>query len=68
MTNQPNPNSKRTKRRNARKFFENNMKSRPQRRAAYRLASAIRGYEEACKSDARNGAKAYTKAGKISHW
>ena len=45
-----------------------NKPSRPNRRAAQRLASATAGYEIACKADHKNGAKAYTKPGSQKHW
>jgi hypothetical protein len=45
-----------------------NPDSRPVRRAKNRLASKIAGYELACKSDTKNGAKAYTKPGSSKHY
>lgn len=42
--------------------------SRPNRRAAERLSSAIAGFEVACKVDKKNGAKAYKKPGAKKCW
>ena len=41
--------------------------SRPNRRAAKRLASAEAGYQEACKGNKSNAA-AYTKPGSQKRW
>lgn len=42
--------------------------SRPNRRAAKRLAVAIAGYEIACKASGKAGAAAYTKPGAMKCW
>lgn len=42
--------------------------SRPNRRMEKRLSSAISGYEEQCRVDKKNGAKAYTKPGAQKRW
>lgn len=42
--------------------------SRPNRRAAKRLAIALAGYEAACKASGKAGASAYTKPGAQSKW
>ena len=42
--------------------------SRPNRRAAERLASATAGYEGACKASGKAGAAAYTKPGARKAW
>lgn len=56
--------SKRQERRAKRDFKG----SRPNRRAARRLAIAIAGYEGACKSAGKAGAAAYTKPGAHKCW
>lgn len=42
--------------------------SRPNRRAAKRLASAMAGYDIACKSSGKSGASAYKKPGASKCW
>lgn len=56
--------SKRQERRAARDFKG----SRPNRRAAKRLAVAIAGYEGACKSAGKGNSTAFTKPGSQKHW
>lgn len=54
--------------RQARKTARGGTDSRPVRRAADRLKSAIAGFEGACKAGGKSGAAAYTKPGAQKHW
>ena len=64
MTNQADPNSKRSKRRKKRNFTM----SRPNRRADERKRSAERGYQLAVASTKGSGAAGFTKPGSQRRW
>jgi len=54
--------------RQSRKAARGNTPSRPVRRAADRLKSAMAGFEAACKASGKGGSAAYTKPGSLKHW
>lgn len=64
MTNQADPNSKRTRKRAKRLFTM----SRPNRRADERRRSADKGYALAVASTKGNGAAGFTKPGSQRRW